>query len=452
MLKEKADIIIEGSAVLTMDDEDRVVEDGAVAIGNGRIRAVGRSEEVRKKFSAKKRMREKDAIIMPGLVNTHTHAAMSLFSGVADDMELDRWLNDFIFPLEDKFVEKNFAYWGSLLACAEMVLSGTTTFCDMYFYEKETGRAAEKIGMRAVIGEGIAASGPDESGVWEKKKMLTLEMMKKFQKSRLISVAVEPHSPYACGEKILKEAKKFADDYRMLYAIHLSETKKEFSDFVRDKGMTPVEYLDSLGVLGPNTLAAHCVWMSKKDFRILKGRGVKISHCPQSNMKLASGIAPVAKFLKNGMTVSLGTDGSASNNTLDMFREMKSAALLGKVANLDPKALSARQTLRLATIGGAEALGKQDEIGSLEVGKKADIILVDFKKPHLAPVYDYYSHLVYCANGSDVITAIIDGRIVMENRRIKNIDVDEVVRKAHLIAGRVKRHLEKIDLGPMRLN
>lgn len=442
MKKEKVDLILYGGTVLTVDREDRVIEDGAVAVADGKIVAVDFAQKISGSFFAPDKIDAKGGIIMPGLINTHTHLAMSIFRGIADDAALGDWLSKYIFPLEDKFVNEDSAYWGSLLSCAEMILSGTTTFCDMYFFEKETGRAAEKIGMRGVIGEGIAATKDRDKEVWKKKKTLSLELMKEFKKSNLISVGIKPHSPYACTPYVLKEAKKFARENNLLYVIHLAETKKEYTDFMKNKKVTPVQYLDSLGVLDENTLTAHAVWIGKNDFEILRNSRVKISHCPQSNMKLGSGIAPVAKMLRNKITVSLGTDGAASNNALDMFCEIKSTALLAKVAALDASALSAGETVRMATIEGAKALDKENEIGSLETGKRADIIIINKNQPHLTPIYDCYSHLVYCANGSDVSDSIIDGKIIMRKRKIQNIDIDEVMEKINTISSCVKKFIE----------
>lgn len=442
MKKEKVDLILYGGTVLTVDREDRIIEDGAVAIADGKIAAIGSAQEISGSFFAPEKVDAKGGIIMPGLINTHTHLAMSIFRGVADDAVLGEWLSKYIFPLEDKFVNKDSAYWGSLFSCAEMILSGTTTFCDMYFFEKETGRAAEKIGMRGVIGEGIAATEDRDKKVWKKKKTLSLGLMKRFKSSKLISVGIKPHSPYACTSYLLKEAKKFARENNLLYVIHLAETKKEYTDFMKSEKVTPVQYLDLLGVLDENTLTAHAVWMGKNDFEILRDRRVKVSHCPQSNMKLGSGIAPIAEMLRNKITVGLGTDGAASNNALDMFCEMKSAALLAKVAALDASALSAGEAVRMATIKGAKALGKENEIGSLETGKKADIIIINTNQSHLTPVYDYYSHLVYCANGSDVSDSIIDGKIIMRKRKIQNIDIAEVMKKINAISSRVKKSMK----------
>ncbi len=438
MSKEKADLVISGGTVLTMCDSGGIIENGAVAVKDGMIVGLGQTERIRADFSAKKKIDAEGCVVMPGLINAHTHLAMDIFRGVADDLPLHEWLTEHIFPLEDEFVNEDSAYRGGLLACAEMVFSGTTTFCDMYFHEQAVGRAAEKIGVRGVIGEGITTIFQDAPAAWERKRTLTEQLLAEFAPSKLVSVAVEPHSPYTCDAATLRAAKKFADQRGLLFIIHLAETKKEYDDSLREKGMTPVAYLDSLGVLDTRTLCAHCVWMGPEDLQLLRARGAKIAHCPQSNMKLGSGIAPAAAFLREGIGVSLGTDGAASNNTLDMFAEMKTAALLSKVAALDPTVLPARKTLHLATLGGAEALGREKELGSLEAGKKADIILVDFKKPHLTPAYDPYSHLVYCARGSDVRTVIIDGRVVMEDRRLLTADLKEIMQEVDTLARKIK--------------
>ena len=438
MKREKVDLILSGGTVLTVDKEDRLIENGAVAIIDSKIVALGSAQEISAGFFASKTIDAKAGIIMPGLINTHTHLAMSIFRGIADDLPLDEWLNKFILPLEDKFIDKDSAYLGSLLSCAEMILSGTTTFCDMYFFEKETGRAAKEAGMRAVIGEGIVTSVGSDTKNWEKKKALTLELIEKFKNEELISIAVEPHSPYTCTADILKKAKQFARKNKLLYVIHLAETKKEFADFAKKEKMTSVQYLESLGVLDRDTVAAHCVWLSKNDLQILAKRKVKVSHCPQSNMKLGSGIAPIAKMLKNNIIVSLGTDGAASNNTLDMFREMKSAALLAKVADMDVSALSAKEMVRMSTIEGAKALGKEAEIGSLEIGKKADIIILDTQQPHLVPLYDYYSQIVYSATGSDVKTSIINGKVIMENRKIGGLDIRKIIKLIDKLSWKIK--------------
>ncbi|MCK5332736.1 amidohydrolase [Candidatus Parcubacteria bacterium] len=436
--KEKADIILYNGTVLTVNDSDEIIDNGAVIIKGNRIIDVGKSEDLKSKYNAKKEINADHGLIMPGLVNTHTHLAMSIFRGLADDLPLDKWLNEHIFPAEENFIDKDSAYWGSLLSCAELILSGTTTFCNMYFLEKETGYAAEKAGMRGVIGEGIVSEFGDEDEIFSNKMELTAELLDKFENSSLVTIAIEPHSCYTCSQEILIKSKRFAKENNLLFVTHLSETKKEIEESKKKYGTSPVEYLDKIGVLDEKTLVAHCVWLADNDIEILKNRNVKISHCPNSNMKLASGIAPIGKLLENQITVSLGSDGSASNNNLDLFSEMSSATKLAKVATLDPEILTAKETVRMATINGAKALGMEKEIGSIEIGKKADIIILDFNKPHLVPVYDYYSNLVYAASGSDVQTCIIDGKIIMEDRNIISFNISETMQKVQEISNEIK--------------
>lgn len=440
-----ADLIISGGTILTIDENDLTIKGGAVAIKGSRILAVGKADDIARRFRARRTIDAGGKLVMPGLINTHAHAAMCLFRGVADDVALDEWLTRTIFPLEEEFINRDSAYRGSLLACAEMILSGTTTFSDMYFFEEETGRAAIDTGMRAVIGEGVVTAGQDAAQVWQKKKALTEKLLERFASSSLVRVAVEPHAPYTCSPEVMIEAKDFARSNRLLFATHLAETRREYKDCLQHKQMTPAGYLDSLGLLDDSTLLAHCVWMGKGDARLLKKRGAKVAHCPQSNMKLGSGLAPIQEFLKEGVTVGLGTDGAASNNSLDLLSEMKAAALLAKVRALDARALSARDAVRMATIEGAKALGMEKEIGSLEAGKQADIIILDLNRPHLVPIYDCYSHLVYAANGADVCDSIIDGRVIMRNRKLMNVDLEETFAKAQKISKRIRRKLIKTE-------
>ncbi|MCK4919122.1 MAG: amidohydrolase [Candidatus Pacebacteria bacterium] len=436
--KERVDLILYNGVVLTINDSDEIIDDGAVAIKENQIIDLGKSEDIKNKYEAKKEIDVNHGVIMPGLVNTHTHLAMSIFRGLADDLSLDKWWNEHMFPAEEKFINKDSAYWGSLLSCGELILSGTTTFCDMYFFEKETGYAAEKAGIRGIIGEGIVSEFGDEKEIFANKMELTAGLLDKFKESSLVLIAIEPHSCYTCSKEILIKSKRFADENDLLFVTHLSETKKEVEDIKNKLGMSPVEYLDKIGVLDERTLAAHCVWLSGEDIEILKKRGVKVSHCPNSNMKLASGVAPVGKLFEGRVTVSLGTDGSASNNNLDMFSEMSNASKLAKVSTLNPEIVSAQETVRMATINGAKALGMEKEIGSLEIGKKADIIVLDFNKPHLVPVYDYYSHLVYSVSGNDVQFCIVDGKVIMENRKILSFDINKAMDKVKEISEKVK--------------
>ena len=366
-------------------------------------------------------------ITMPGLINTHSHVAMTLLRGVGDDQDLQTWLNEYIWPREAKLNEE-LVYAGSKLAMAEMIKTGTTTFNDMYFYMEKTAKAVEESGMRALLGYGMIDLFD------EKKRKSELNETKKFidkchnTADGRVQVAVAPHAPYTCSEEILKESKKLADTHNLKLHIHVSETKQEVTDLQKERNETPFEYLNNIGLLDENTIAAHGVWTTPEEMKILKEKDVSISHNPSSNMKLASGIAPVNNYIKNGINVGIGTDGVSSNNNLDMFSEMKLTALLQKVNTLDPKVLPAKETFDMATINGAKALGVNS--GDIKDGKLADIILVNTNVPHMTPVRNPLSNIIYSALGTDVDTVICDGKILMENKELKTINEKEVISDA----------------------
>ena len=420
-----ADILVENGRVLTMDAGSRTIPEGAVAIRGDCIAGVGRAEEF-VSWKAAKRIDARGGIIMPGLVNTHTHAAMTCFRGLADDLPLMTWLNGHIFPAE-AMLDARTVYRGALLACAEMIMSGTTTFCDMYLFEDAVARAARHAGMRAVVGEVLFDFPSPSYGPLEQGFAVTETLIRTFRDDPRITIAVEPHSPYLCAPELLTRAFELADRHGIPMVIHLSETQSEVATIRSRYGRTPVAHLAALGVLAPNVLACHCVALTDDDIGLLKRHDVKVSHNPESNMKLASGIAPVPQLLAAGVCVGLGTDGAASNNNLDLFLEMDTAAKLHKVATLDPTVLDAETVLRMATIEGARALGLAARIGSIEPGKKADLILIDTRKPHLTPMYHAASQLVYAARGSDVATVIVDGRILMEDHRLLTFDVEQAM-------------------------
>jgi 5-methylthioadenosine/S-adenosylhomocysteine deaminase len=430
------DLLIRNGLVLTMDRGRSMIPDGAVAVRNGRIAAVGGRTAVDAGGAA----REIDAgggIIMPGLVNTHTHAAMTLFRGLADDVPLMSWLNDYIFPAEASLDHRK-VYAGALLACAEMIMSGTTTFCDMYLFEGSVARAAQTAGMRAVVGEVLFDFPSPHCGAWEQGLVYTEKLIDTFRGDPLITIAVEPHSPYLCAPELLQRAFELASRHQVPMVVHLAETEAEVQTVRERYGRTPVEHLEVLGVLASNVLACHCVKLTGDDIQRLKRRGVNVSHNPESNMKLASGIAPVPELLAAGVCVGLGTDGAASNNNLDLFLEMDTAAKLHKVHRLDPTTMDAATVLRMATIDGARALGLDRHIGSLEPGKQADIILIDTQKPHWTPLYHPESQLVYAAKGSDVATVIINGRVIMEKGRIQTFDVQKAMDEANAVARQIE--------------
>lgn len=427
-----ADLLIINGTVITMDGEDSVIENGAVAVKGENIAAVGKESEL-SACKALKRIDAHGGIIMPGLINTHTHASMTIFRGLADDLPLMAWLNDHIFPAEAGLTPEK-VYDGALLACAEMILSGTTCFCDMYLFEDHVAQAAKNAGMRAVVGEVLFDFPSPNYGSLENGFLYTEMLIEKYRDDPLVNIAVEPHSPYLCAPGLLEKASLLAKKNDLLLVIHVSETKSEVSEINEKYGLTPVGFLASLGVLSPNLLACHCVHLTEDDIALLKKHDVKVAHNPESNMKLASGIAPVPELLKMGVCVGIGTDGCASNNNLDIFHEMSMAAKLGKVHTRDPAAMNAKSVLRMATIGGARALGLSGITGSLETGKKADIIILDTRKPHLTPMYNPVSHLVYAARGSDVQASVINGRLIMEEKKLLSLDISKIAGKVRKIA------------------
>jgi 5-methylthioadenosine/S-adenosylhomocysteine deaminase len=437
MTASPVDILVTNGLVLTMDGEQRTIPGGAVAIRGDRITAVGKAGDLGG-GAAGRVVDARGGIILPGLVNTHTHAAMTLFRGLADDLPLMTWLNDHIFPAEAA-LDRRKVYCGALLACAEMILSGTTTFCDMYLFEDAVARAAQAAGMRAVVGEVLFDFPSPGYGPVEQGFAATQALIDTYRGDPRITIAVEPHSPYLCAPELLTRAFDLAGRNGLPMVIHLSETAGEVQT-IRDRyGRTPVGHLDALGLLAPNVLACHCVALSEGDIARLKHHEVKVSHNAESNMKLASGIAPVPRLLEAGVCVGLGTDGAASNNNLDLFLEMDTVAKLHKVQRLDPTVLDAATVLRMATIDGARALGLDERIGSLEPGKQADVIVLDTHRPHLVPMFHPASQLVYAARGSDVAAVVIDGRIVMEDGCIRSFDVQQAMEDVAQIAKTIAR-------------
>ena len=424
---QQVDMIIKNGTILTMNDKNLVFKDGFLCIRGDTISNI--SEDDESAFEASKVIDAKGGLILPGLVNGHTHAAMSLFRGLADDLPLMEWLNNYIFPVESK-MDGDFVFSGTLLACAEMIMSGTTTFCDMYLFEDQVATAARKSGMRCIAGEVLYDFPSPNYGSIDKGFDYTEALIQKWQDDPLVSVAVEPHSLFTCSPSLLKAANELALRYNVPLIIHVAETLTEISEVKEKYGKTPVDHLHSLDILGPHLIADHCVHLEKKEIAMMAEQGVKVIHNPESNMKLASGIAPIPELLAKGVTVGLGTDGCASNNNLDLFTEMDMAAKLHKIHTLDPTVMNALTALRMATIEGAKALGLGNTTGSLELGKKADIIVLDTNKPHLTPLYSPYSHLVYAARGNDVSHCIINGQLVMEDRKLLTLNLDEIMTRA----------------------
>ncbi len=369
-------------------------------------------------------------ILLPGLINTHTHLSMTLFRGLADDLSLDSWLNDHIWPMEAN-LNGDYCYIGALLGAVELIKSGTTTFSDMYFYMEDVARAVDDAGIRAVLSYGMIDFSDAERREAEIKENMALYDTCNGMADGRIKVFFGPHSPYTASEELLVKVRELADEHNIGIHIHVSETQKEINDSLDERGIRPFEYLEKIGFLGSDVVAAHCVWLSDEEIEIIKKHGVKVSHNPCSNMKLASGVAPVSKLIENDICVSIGTDGASSNNNLDLIEELKTASLLQKVSTLDPKVLTSDEAIEMATIKGAEALGLDDEIGSIEVGKKADIILIDTNSANMVPdSSSLSSNVIYSANGSNVDTTICNGKILMENKKLTTLDEDEIYAKA----------------------
>jgi len=435
---EQFDILIKNGTILTMDAQNSVIKNGVLGTNGDTISYIGTDDK--EEFQTRKIIDAKGGLILPGLINGHTHAAMSLFRGLADDLPLMEWLNNYIFPAESR-MDGDFVFTGTLLACAEMIMSGTTTFCDMYLFEEEVARAAKEAGVRSLVGEVLYDFDSPNYGPIENGLMYTESLINKWQGDPLVSIAVEPHSLFTCSPDLLTAANDLASKYNVPLIIHLAESASEVDEVKKRYGKGPVEHLKAVGILGPHLIADHCVHLEEKDIKILAENGVKAIHNPESNMKLASGIAPVPDMLANHLTVGLGTDGCASNNNLDLFAEMDMAAKLHKINTMDTTVMDALTVMRMATVEGAKALGMGEITGSLEEGKKADVIILDTRKPHLTPMYNPVSHLVYAARGNDVSHSIINGRLVMEDRKLLTIDLYEIMEKAREKSRDVKNWL-----------
>ena len=435
-----ADIVIKNGMILAMDEKYTLHEKADLTINNAKI--VDISPQT--KNTAKKVIDAQGKLVMPGLINCHTHAAMVMMRGLADDMPLDVWWQKFIFPIEKKMLNPEFIRIGAGLAVIEMIKSGTTAFSDMYFYEDSAAEICKKIGMRCFLGEGVFDfPSPDAQNAEETFKIIR-KLNEKWGKDPIIHLEVAPHAPYSCGPENLMKSKKLAEELGLPLHIHVAETATEVAEVKQKYGATPVQHLEKIGFLSERVKAVHCVHLSHEDIQILRKHDVKIAHCQESNMKLASGYAPIVELMDEGVVVGLATDGAASNNNLDMFDEMDSVAKFHKLIRNDPTVMDAKTVVRMATLDAAKVMMREKELGSLEVGKTADIIIIDLKRPHLTPLYNVYSHLVYSAGGSEVDTAIINGKLVMENREILTIDEDEVIDQANQLAKKIKAEVGNV--------
>ena len=439
--KHSADILVTGGTVLTMAGPN--IEHGAVAIKDGVIVAVGPAAEVTKSWTAKQTIRANGGAILPGFVNTHTHVPMTLFRGIADDLDLMDWLQHYIFPAEAKNVDREFVKWGTRLAADEMIRSGTTTFCDMYYFESDVARETKRAGLRGVLGETVIDFPVADNKTWDQAMAYCRKYVTEWKGDRLIIPAIAPHAPYTVSADHLKQVRALATELHAPIVTHVSETRDELKQIAeKHDGMTPGIYLDSLGFLGHDVVAAHCVWLTPDEIKLFATKGVGVAHNPVSNMMLASGIAPVVDMRKAGVNVGLGTDGPAgSGNNLDMIEMMAQAARLQKIGKMDPKALSARDVLEMATIGGARVLGLDDRIGTLQNGKRADVIVIDLDHSNEQPVYGVESAIVYAANGASVTATICDGRVLMRGRHVLTVDEPSVLAKAKFYRDKVRKSL-----------
>lgn len=433
--------IIRGRYLITMNKDDEIIENGALVIKEDKILDIGDFGEILKKYKdpSIKIYGNSDHAIMPGFINTHTHAAMVLFRGIADDLPLKKWLTEHIWPREAKFLSPEFVYEGTRLACLEMLKSGTTTFNDMYFFTDSIAQAAKELGIRAVIGQGVldfpTASGSGADEYLEKAE----DFITKYHKDELIIPAVAPHAIYTCSKETLLKSKNLALKYNVPVHIHLSETFSEVEECIKKHGKKPVKYLLDIGFLEGKITAAHSVWVDDEEMEIMARYGVSVSHCIESNLKLASGIAPVSKMIEKGIKVTMGTDGAASNNNLDLLEEISIAAKIQKGITSNPTVLDVKTCMKMLTIWAAEALGVEKEIGSLEIGKKADILMMNLRKPHLIPTYDIYSTIIYSAKASDIENVFINGKIVILEGKHLLASEDEIINKALLWAEKIKK-------------
>ena len=442
---KRVSLIVTNGIVVTVDGQRRVLDPGALAIDGSDIVGVDTPDAIKRQFSAAQTIDAGGQVIMPGLINTHTHAPMVLYRGLADDLALMEWLQKYIFPAEAKTVSPAFVRTGTRLAALEMIRSGTTAYADMYYFEEEIAKATKEAGIRGVLGQTIIKFPVPDAKTPEESLARTRAFIAQFKNDPLIVPAVAPHSPYTLEPGTLKQASALAREQHVPLLIHLAETHDEVDIIQKQYQKTPTAFLESINLLGPEVLAAHAVWTSDDDVAILKRTGASVSHNPESNMKLASGTARVSKFLAAGVPVGLGTDGAASNNDLDMFEAMRMTAFLHKLQTNDPKALPAPVVLELATRQGARALGLDKQIGSLEVGKRADLLIVSMNSARQTPMYDPVSHLVYATRGDDVQTVIVHGKMLMRDRKVLTLDEKSVLADARAAAVKVR---EAVGLTP----
>lgn len=424
------DYIICGDYVLPMDEKLTVIRDGAIAVKGTGILEVGTSKEIFEKYAAEVIIGGGGKAVFPGLINTHTHAAMVYFRGIADDIPLTDWLKNHIWPVENRWLSPEFISDAVELACLEMLRGGVTTYNDMYFYEDAAGKSTKRMGMRAVLGSGILDFPSKTASTTDEYFANAESLIKDWKGDDLITPCIAPHALYTCSPETLKKAKAMSEKFGVPLHIHLSETEWEVGEIMVRYKKRPVEHLEAIGFLDETVLAAHCTWVEDNEIELLARRKVGVSHCMESNLKLASGFAPVVTMLMSGVRVTFGTDGAASNNDLNIMSEMSTTAKVHKALSNNPTVLDAKTILIMATRWGAEALGLGNKIGTIEKGKMADIVTINLKKPHLTPMYDVYSHIVYAAMASDVETVIVNGKIVVNDGKLVTADESEILYNA----------------------
>jgi 5-methylthioadenosine/S-adenosylhomocysteine deaminase len=440
--RKTVSLILTGGIVVTMDSAGHVLSPGAVAIDGRNIAAVDTPDVIASRYSSQNVIDATGQVVMPGLINTHTHAPMVLYRGLADDLALMDWLQKYIFPAEAKTVTPEFVRGGTRLAALEMIESGTTTYADMYYFEEEIARVTRDAGLRGVLGQTIIQFPVADAKTPAEGLARTEKFIKQFTGDDLIVPAVAPHSMYTLDTKTLKAARALADREHVPVLIHLAETSDEVKTSRTTHKATPAGYLESIAFWGPRTIAAHGVWLTPADMAILSRRHVAVSHNPESNMKLASGAAKVTAMRTAGIVVGLGTDGAASNNDLDMFEAMRQAAFLHKLVSNDPRVVSAKEALAMATIGGARALGLEQRLGSIEAGKLADLIAVRTDAPRQVPMYDPISHLVYTTHGDDVVLTMVNGQVLMRDGVVTTLKEAQVLQDARAAADQVRKAVQ----------
>lgn len=433
------DLVIHNGTIVTVNERFDILPNGLLCVKKSKLERVEALDADQSPPAATETIDASGGLVLPGLVNSHTHLPMTLFRGLADDLPLDTWLNEHIFPAEGAHLQTDNVLWGALLACAEMLLGGTTTCCDGYFLEDQVAAAVDTSGMRAVLAQGVidfpAPGVPDPK---ENIKIARAFVARWQHASALITPSVFCHSTYTCSGETLKKAKALSGKAGLRFQIHAAETQNECRQIRQKYKTTPIGYLDHLGILDENTLLVHCVWLDDADIELIAARKASISHNPESNAKLAAGIAPVPQLLKTGIALGLGTDGCASNNNLDLFHEMDITAKIHKAETHDPTTMDARTVVEMATIGGARAIGLDHQIGSLEVGKQADVVIIDNRSPHLTPLYHPASHIVYAAKSADVRDVVVAGRVLVRNRTVLSLDVEQIMVNVCEIADQIK--------------